>query len=98
MPPVARKIPGGNRALEPGAGDRPSCSLFPSPGIIIHTFFLSFHNILTIFNQCLKRVYRIKEEPTLSSSIAETLLLFRPVGSFLDFSRGVNSIYSRLNY
>ena len=42
MPPVTGKTPGGNRALEPDAGDRPSCSLFPSPGIIIHTFVFLF--------------------------------------------------------
>lgn len=42
MPLVAGKTPGGNRALEPDAGDRPSCSLFSSPGIIIYTFFFLF--------------------------------------------------------
>lgn len=100
MPLVAGKTPGRNRALEPDPGDRPSCSLFSSLGIIMHTFFLYPYDSQPMLERKRKRVCRIEEEPALSSSIAETLLLFRPVGSFLDFSHGVNSIYlsSQLNY
>ena len=102
MPLVAGKTPGRNRALEPDAGGRPSCSLFPSPGIIIHAFVFLFTMSLRFPTNAQKKkrkeVYRIKEEPTLSSSIAETLLLFWLVDLFLDFSRDVNSIYWRPNY